>query len=176
MKTKDISQIPLFSALIAVTAWIAVPTSPPFTMQTLGVLFSLAMLGGKKGSLAVLLYIALGAVGLPVFSCGTGGLSVLFGPTGGYIFGFIFTALFACAADAVERKTDIRLPSVFVMTVSVIIIYTSGILWRALIFSDGGVSAVASLILTDILPFILPDTVKIFLADHLTKRLRRYIK
>lgn len=82
------------AALIAVLAQIVIPIPLiPITGQTLAVGLVVTILGLKYGTLSVLLYIALGTIGLPVFQSFTGGLGILFGPTGGYIFGFIFAAL-----------------------------------------------------------------------------------
>jgi biotin transport system substrate-specific component len=79
----------LFAVLIALCAWISVPTAVPFTLQTFGVFAALTMLGGRRGFFAVLCYVLLGAAGLPVFSGFRGGAGMLFGSTGGYIFVFL---------------------------------------------------------------------------------------
>lgn len=96
MKTKDLTLIGLFAALTVVLAWIPaipVPFSPvPITFQTLGVFLSAAMLGGKRGGTAILVYVLLGALGLPVFAGGAGGFGVILGPTGGYLIGFVLGA------------------------------------------------------------------------------------
>lgn len=86
-------QIALFAAIIAVCSWIQIPMTVPFTMQTFAVFCALATLGGKGGTISVLIYIVLGAVGVPVFAGFTGGVGILFGTTGGYIIGFLFTGL-----------------------------------------------------------------------------------
>ena len=97
MKTKivrDMTLISLFSALIAITSFIAIPIGTlPVTLQTFGVFATLILLGGRRGSISVAVYIALGAVGLPVFSGFSGGLGRLFDATGGFIFGFLAAAL-----------------------------------------------------------------------------------
>ena len=74
MKTRDMAYIALMAVLISVCSWLSVPSVIPFTMQTFGVFCALLLLGGKRGSIAVLLYIVMGAVGLPVFSNFTGGV------------------------------------------------------------------------------------------------------
>lgn len=79
--------------MIAAGAWITVPAAIPFTMQTFCIFLTLYILGGANGTKAILLYLLLGAVGLPVFSGFKAGLSVLAGPTGGYLIGFIFIGL-----------------------------------------------------------------------------------
>lgn len=83
-----------FSLLTALAAQIEIPTKPvPFTLQTLVVVISGALLGPRKGALSMLLYLAAGAIGLPVFSSGGFGLATLVGPTGGYLLSFPLAAL-----------------------------------------------------------------------------------
>jgi biotin transport system substrate-specific component len=78
-----------FSLLTAVSAQIAIPVKPvPFTLQTMMVLLSGAFLGAKNGAYSQILYVFLGSIGLPLFANGSMGITVLFGPTGGYLFAF----------------------------------------------------------------------------------------
>ena len=90
---KDMAYIALLVVLIAVCYWISIPSVVPFTMQTFGVFCAVGLLGGFRGTVAVLIYILMGLIGLPVFSNFNGGAGYLMGPTGGYIVGFLFTAL-----------------------------------------------------------------------------------
>ena len=90
---QDITYIAVFAALIAVCSWISIPTAIPFTLQTLGVFLAVGMLGGRRGTAAVVVYLLLGAAGLPVFAGFTGGLGILFGYTSGYFLGFLLSAL-----------------------------------------------------------------------------------
>lgn len=109
MKTRDMAYIALMAVLISVCSWLSVPSVIPFTMQTFGVFCALLLLGGRRGSIAVLLYIVMGAVGLPVFSNFAGGVGKLMGPSGGYIFGFLLTALCYWAMTALlGEKTLIK--------------------------------------------------------------------
>ncbi|MGJ9412786.1 biotin transporter BioY [Aeromicrobium sp. CF4.19] len=93
----DIALIAAFAALIAVCAILpAISVGAgivPITLQTFGVLLAGAVLGARRGFLAVLLYLAVGAAGLPVFAGGKAGLGILTGPTGGYLLGFALAAL-----------------------------------------------------------------------------------
>ena len=73
LSTKDMAYIGLFACLMAICAWISIPGQIPFTLQTMGVFLAVGLLGGKRGTLAVLVYVLMGAVGLPVFSGFTGG-------------------------------------------------------------------------------------------------------
>ena len=92
MTTKDMALTAMFAVLIAVCSWISIPLAVPITLQTFGVFCALAVLGGKRGFFAVLVYILLGAAGLPVFAGFKSGIGTLFGSTGGYIVGFLLMA------------------------------------------------------------------------------------
>ena len=98
---RDMAYIALMAVVIALCSWISVPAAVPFTMQTFAVFCALLLLGGRRGTFAVALYILLGAFGLPVFSGFRGGIGALLGPTGGYIVGFLL-----CAVDEVLRGTN----------------------------------------------------------------------
>ena len=77
IRTYDMAYIAVFTVLIAICSWISIPTAIPFTLQTFAVFLSVSVLGGKRGTMAVLLYVLLGAIGLPVFSGFTGGIGIL---------------------------------------------------------------------------------------------------
>ena len=84
-RTHEMVYIAVFAVLIAVCSWISIPTEIPFTLQTMGIILTGGILGGKRATIAVLIYILLGAVGVPVFSGFVGGLNVL----AGCVFPFI---------------------------------------------------------------------------------------
>ena len=98
LTTKQIALIAMGVALITVCSWISIPATVPFTLQTFAVCLVTAVFGLRMGIWAVLCYILLGAVGAPVFSGFKGGFGALLGTTGGYIIGFLFTALIVGAA------------------------------------------------------------------------------
>ena len=105
-KTRDMAQTALFAVVIAVCAWISVPTAVPFTMQTFGVFLAMGVLGGKRGTLAVCVYLLLGLAGVPVFAGGTAGVGVLMGATGGYLLAWVFAGLAVWGMEAaLGRKT-----------------------------------------------------------------------
>ena len=90
----DMVLISISAALIAVCSWISIPLGPvPFTLQTLGILAVMLTAGGRRGTIAVLVYLALGAVGVPVFAGFKGGIASFAGPTGGFLVGFLVSAL-----------------------------------------------------------------------------------
>ena len=93
LQVLDLVYISIGAALIAICSWISIPTAVPFTLQTFAVFFVLLLLGGERGTIATLIYILLGAIGVPVFAGFSGGIGILFGSTGGYIIGFLFTGL-----------------------------------------------------------------------------------
>ena len=95
-RTVDLAYIALFAVLMAVCAWITIPIPKPFvqfTLQTFAVFMALITLGGRRGLYVTVVYLLMGAVGVPVFSGFRGGLSVLLDTTGGYIIGFVASAL-----------------------------------------------------------------------------------
>ncbi|MFR0734721.1 MAG: biotin transporter BioY [Oscillospiraceae bacterium] len=104
----------------------------PFTLQTFGVFAALGLLGGKRGTIAIALYLVLGAVGLPVFSGFRGGFGVLLGTTGGYIFGFLLSGLLYWALTALlGNKGWVRL---LAMVLGLLLCYAAGTGWFLLVY------------------------------------------
>lgn len=94
MTTKEIVLCGIFAALMCVTSVMTIPIGPvPISLGVLGIMLAANILGAKKGAVSVIVYILLGAAGLPVFSGFKGGVSVIAGPTGGYITSYILMAL-----------------------------------------------------------------------------------
>lgn len=174
-KIFDIVYISLFTALIAVCSWITVPSVIPFTLQTFAIFTTVAMLGGKRGTLSVVCYILLGLCGVPVFANFNSGASALFGPTGGYIMGFILMALIMWGCEKfIGKKTSVLVISMFL---GLIVCYLFGSLWYMFVFMNStGASGFVAAMIKCVLPFIIPDTVKILLALLVKKRLGKYIK
>lgn len=178
ISTYDLSCIALFTAIITVCSWIALPTAIPFTLQTLGIVLSVGMMGGKRGTMAVLTYVMLGTVGVPVFSGFTGGIGVVTGITGGYIVGFIFTALVMWAAENIPgyaTKRNIILPAS--MAAGMIVCYAFGTVWFMLVYTKTQAAVTLGTVLSMcVAPFIIPDIIKISLAAFLSKRLRNIVR
>lgn len=167
MKTKNLVLIALFAALIAIFSWISIPTAVPFTLQTFAVALTLFLLGGKNGTLAILVYLLLGAIGLPVFANFQGGFDKFFNATGGYKLGFLVMGLIYWL---MEKNPKLRLPA---QVFGLLALYLMGSLWFAQVFvnKEGAkIGWLASLSLT-VFPFIISDFVKLFLAYLLAKRL-----
>jgi len=168
LKAREISYIALGTALICACAWLSIPFTVPITMQSFAVCLLAALLGLRGGLWAVSLYILLGAAGLPVFSLFRGGLGVLFGAGGGYIFGFILLALsVGYASERFGRGMRVLIAS---MSVGTLLCYALGSLWYALVYAQGS-DSIKSILGLYVLPFVFPDAVKIFLAALLSKRI-----
>ena len=175
MKTLDMVYIALFACLMAICAWISIPGQIPFTLQTMGVFLAVGLLGGKRGTLAVLVYILMGAVGLPVFSGMSGGIGKLLGMTGGYIVGFLFSALIMWAMEALLGKKLWVLA--LSMVAGLIVCYAFGTGWFLVVYtSSKGAITLGAVLGMCVLPYIIPDLIKIALALVLTRILRKHIK
>ncbi len=175
MKTLDIAYIALGAALIAVCSWISIPTTVPFTLQTFAVFAMLSLLGGRRGTLSILVYILLGAVGAPVFAGFSGGLGVVLGSTGGYIIGFILTGLIYLAATQLFKKTLVV--EIIALIVGLAACYALGTAWFMIVYSRGADAINAMTALTwCVFPFIIPDLIKLALALILARRVRPIIK
>ena len=165
-------RIALGAALIAVCAWIAIPfpaTNISFTLQTLAIFTVAGLLGWKAGTVSVLLYIALGACGVPVFS-GFANLYTLIGkPSAGYVVGFVFTALIVgFFADRFGRK----LWSLAVgMLLGLAVCYAFGTLWFYFRYAAvNGTVALWTVLSMCVIPYLPVDAVKIVLAVILVNR------
>ncbi len=155
----DAVLVVVFSAFVALTAQVSLPLLPvPLTLQTLGVLFTGAVLGSKRGTLALLLYVAEGAIGLPVFAGGLSGIGVLIGPTGGYLVGFIVAA--GVVGLLAERGWDRRLiGAALAMVVGNLVIYAFGVAWLTVVLGDLRTALVQGMLI-----FIIGDLIKIVIA------------
>lgn len=170
-KTYDMVYIGVFTVLIAVCSWISIPAAVPFTLQTFGVFMAVEVLGGKRGTMAVLVYILMGAVGIPVFAGFQGGIGVIFNTTGGYIVGFLCSALIMWAAESLfGKKPLVRLLS---MTAGLIACYVLGTIWFMVVYGrTTGAVGLMTVLGWCVIPFIIPDLVKIGLAYFISRKIR----
>lgn len=174
LSARDLTYIALSAALIAVCSWISIPTTVPFTLQTFAVFCVLALLGGKRGTLAIAVYILLGAVGMPVFAGFTGGVGILLGTTGGYILGFLLSGLVYWLC---EKLTQNRLAKLAACVVGLILCYAFGTAWFMNVYArNSGAIGLATALGWCVFPFVLPDVVKLLLAFALADRLKKALK
>ena len=177
LRTRDLVYIAVLAALMAVCAWIAIPTpwNVSYTLQTMAVFLAVALLGGRRGTLAVVVYILLGAVGLPVFSNFTGGVGALLGTTGGYIVGFLFSALLVWA---LERFPAGRLwAQALGRVLALFVCYAFGTVWFMAVYTKAkGAVSLGTVLGWCVVPYIVPDLIKIALALLLARRLKPLMK
>lgn len=173
--TLDIVFIAISAALIAVCSWISIPTTVPFTLQTFAVFTVAGLFGMKKSSIAVIVYMLLGAVGIPVFANFTGGVGILFGSTGGYIIGFIFIALIVgFVSDKFNHKL---VPMIIAMLLGLVVCYTFGTIWFMTVYArNTGAIGLGTALAWCVVPFIIPDCIKIACACILSNRVGKYVR
>jgi len=174
LSVRDTALIGMMTALLAVCAWVTVPFTIPFTMQTFGVFITLRLLGGRRGTIAIGLYLLLGAVGVPVFSGFGAGIGILSGPTGGYLAGFLLTGLLYWAAKPLRttrRRENLTLAA------GLLVCYAFGTIWFCITKENAGtpIGFLQGISLC-VLPYLAPDAVKLLLADQIARRVKTQMR
>jgi biotin transport system substrate-specific component len=176
MSTRNAAYIAMMAVILCVCSWLTIPFTVPFTMQTFAVYCALLLLGGRRGLLAIGLYILLGLVGLPVFSGFRGGPGHLLGLTGGYIIGFLFTGLGYLLMESKLRSLGF-LPRVVLLALDLLPCYLVGTLWFTAVSrlhgSEIGFFGALGLC---VVPYILPDLLKVVLAERICARVGKHLK
>ncbi len=185
LTTADLAYIAICTALMAVCSWISVPTVVPFTLQTFAVFCTLELLGGRRGTLAIAVYILLAAAGAPVLAGFSGGPGALFGLTGGYVFGFLLIGLsyrlgeaigddrFPLGAAVPGVRPAVRIVS---LLLGLLLCYAFGTAWFMTVYAkQSGPIGLGTALGWCVLPFIIPDLLKLALAIALAVRLRKRI-
>ena len=173
MKARNMALCGLFTAVLTVCAWLFVPLGDMvITLQTFGLFLTLGLLGGKRGCVCVLVYLLLGAVGAPVFSGFRGGLGALLGTTGGYIFGFMLTTL---AYWLITSLKDTPASRLIAMVIGLILCYCCGSWWYLTQYLSSGSVTLGMVLLKCVVPYLLPDALKLALAWFLTGRLKQFV-
>ncbi len=179
-KTRDLTHVALGVAVVTVCAWISIPVGDvPFTLQTLAVAAIGGILGWKKGLLTILIYILLGLIGVPVFAGFKSGVPALMGATGGYIFGFAFAVVISGLAKLIPVKNKFARTGVFFAAniLGLTICYVFGTAWFITVYGKNvGSIGVKSALMLCVVPYIVPDLVKLFIAAVLSVRLEIYMK
>ena len=175
MSVKELTYMAMCVALTAICSWITIPATVPFTLQTFAVALTLFLLGGKRGTIAIVTYVLLGAVGVPVFAGLSGGLGALLGATGGYIVGFIFMGLIYWVMTAfLGEKYYVK---IIASVIGLAICYLFGTIWFVNIYSSSNEAiGFATGIAWCVTPYIIPDIIKLILATGLSTTLNRYVK
>ena len=175
MKTRDMALCALFAALLAVCAWLVIPAGDvPFTLQTFGVFAALGLLGGKRGTIAIAVYLLLGAVGAPVFAGFKGGIGALLGVTGGYLVSYLFMGLVVILTEKWFGRSNL----VFLIAgvIALVVCYAFGTAWFVVAYAKtAGPISWAAALGKCVLPFVLPDLAKLALAVLLRARVAKYL-
>ena len=175
LSVRDMAYIALFAVMMAVCSWISIPYVVPFTLQTFAVFLAVEVLGGRRGTVAVLVYLLMGAVGLPVFTGFSGGIGHLLGSTGGYIVGFVFTALVMWGMERIPGNRTVVLT--ISMVLGLLVCYAFGTAWFLMVYArTTGPGGVWTAVGWCVAPYVVPDLVKLALALVLRRRLRRAIR
>lgn len=173
--TKEMVLTAMLTAVMAVCSWISVPAEIPFTLQTFAVFCAIGLLGGRNGLFSILVYILLGAIGIPVFAGPSGGIGIILGNTGGYIVGFVFIALICWLTEKLFGSgLIVRIIS---MLVGLAVLYAFGTAWFMFLYTKntGDVSLI-QVMKWCVTPFVIPDLLKLALAIVLTDRIKKYAK
>lgn len=169
MKTSafKISITALSACLICVCAWVSIPIAGvPMTLQTFGVAFCGHLLGARGGTVAAAVYLALGAIGLPVFAGFGGSVAFLVGPTGGFLFGFLPLAFFLGIAS---RRKSVVAEALFTLP-GLALCHLFGVLWFAYV---SGITLLQAFLLSS-LPYLLKDALSLLLARLLFRKFRKH--
>ncbi len=174
-KVLDLVYISIGAALMAICSWISIPTAVPFTLQTFAVFFVLLLLGGERGTVATLIYVLLGAVGLPVFSGFSGGVGILLGNTGGYIWGFLFIGLiYILFTRSFGKSIVIKIAA---LVLGLVVCYAFGTAWFMHVYmQNSGEAGLLTVLGWCVFPFIIPDLLKLALAVMISKRIEPVIR
>lgn len=169
MTTRTMAYTAMGAVVMVLCSWITVPGPVPFTLQTFAVFALCGLLGGKAATAAVGLYILLGAVGLPVYAGFQGGFGVLVGMLGGYILGFLMmTLVYWLVTGLFGHKMIVSAAG---MLLGLLVCYAFGTAWFMVVYtgSKGSISLAATLGKC-VIPFILPDLLKMGIALAVVKR------
>lgn len=167
----------VFAAIIAVGAFTSLKVGTiPFTLQSFAVFLALGTIGWKKGTLSVIVYLLLGLVGAPVFSGFKSGAGVLFGPTGGFLIGFVFMGLTVGGVSFLLQKT--RLNGLVKKIISFVcgnaVLYAFGCLVFAFVYlKKVDFESFSAAFSACVLPFLAPDTVKLVVAAIISCQLEK---
>lgn len=172
----DIVYIALFIAIITVCSQIYIPLGlVPFTLQTLGVFVTAALLGLKRGTISIILYLVIGLIGIPVFAEFSGGISLVFAPSFGYILGFILTSVTVGLCTKFFGKRII--PLIISMVIGLLLCYVVGTIWFITVYNlQGNVMDIATALGYCVVPFLIPDACKIIVSTVLVNRLDKILK
>ena len=161
----------LMAALTAVGAYIHVPIGPvPIVLSTLFVILSGLLLGSRWGVTSMGLYLLVGAIGIPVFAGGKGGLAHFFGPTGGYLFGYVLASWVTGFIS--EKSRGLLILDILAVLVGSLVIYGLGVPWLKMITQMSWTKT----LIVGMVPFLIGDAIKAAVAVVLARSARPVLK
>jgi biotin transport system substrate-specific component len=161
----------LMASLTAVGAYIYVPIGPvPIILSTLFVILSGLLLGSRWGLTSMALYLLVGAIGLPVFAGGKGGFAHFMGPTGGYLFGYLFASWITGFIS--ERSQGRMIVDVFAVIIGSLVLYAVGVPWLKMVTQMSWTKA----LMVGVLPFLIGDAIKASAVVILARSVRPILK
>ncbi|NLL30997.1 MAG: biotin transporter BioY [Clostridiales bacterium] len=172
MKTSDLTKMSICIAIICVAAYISFPipfTPVMITGQTIAINLIALILTPRKSFIVVLAYILLGAFGLPVFAGGGAGFGKIFGPTGGFILGFLIIAPIISYLKG--KNNDLKRYLILTIFLGMPILYIFGAVLMSIILQN----SIKEALLLAVVPFILGDIIKCFVASFLAVKLNKYL-
>lgn len=169
-KSRDIALMGMLLGIMVISTWISIPMTVPFTLQTFAIFLTILLMGTWRGFFVVLAYIVLGLIGLPVFSGFKSGFAAIAGPTGGYILGFLLTAI--VTGKLLEFLPDKKIYRYLSMFIGLVVCYSFGTFWFVNMYTKSAMNFSRALSLC-VIPFIIPDVLKILLADYIAKLLKK---
>lgn len=171
LTTRDITQIAMFTSLLAIASIISIPIGDvPITMQTLVVMLIGLTLSPKNSVLSVIAYLIIGSIGVPVFASGKGGFDVILGPTGGFLISFVFAVYFISKMKSVKIINNEIIHISTILLLANLFIYMSGWTYFALYMNFDLLRTLGIL-----WPFAIADLLKISVATYAYSNIRSYI-
>lgn len=174
---KFIHKLTVISACVAfytVCSWISIPFFINFSLQIFAIFLIASLFPLSISLISTASYLAIGLIGIPVFSGFSSGISVLFGPAGGYLIGFLISSFLIAFCRARVRKGGVF--HLLIMLSSLLICYLFATLWYMLVFKNNLAASVFEALTVCVLPYVIPDILKILLVSLLAKKLDPYAK
>lgn len=166
--SKSIALISMFLSLLIICSWITIPFTVPFTLQTLAIFCIILLTNIKISLVTIILYIILGILGFPVFNSFQGGIGILLGPTGGFIIGFVPMII---TSSILIKKNNKKIVNFVYLFIGLIVCYITGSLWYYYLYKLE--TNYINILMITVLPFIIPDAIKIFISLLITSRINK---
>lgn len=167
--TANLTYCALCAAAIAICSWVTIPGAIPFTLQSFAMFLILLLFEGKRATASVVVYLLLGTVGLPVFSGMQGGIGVLFGPTGGFLMGFLIMALLDWGITLICKQRSLFV-KILCLVAEQAVCYLFGSLWYWQIMDADSLGTALTVC---VLPFLPIDSIKLLLATAIYHPIRK---